>query len=527
MKLVFDAIELSPFETQDMLAAKIAQRYAIPAPADMTILRKSLDARDKHRIVYRFRVLAEVPDDLAAALLAAPGVKRYEVPAPAPLARRAAHGLTVIIVGSGPAGLFCALRLIAAGARVEILERGAPVEERLQAIHTLQATGVLDPESNVLFGEGGAGTYSDGKLTTRIHKPEVAWVFQELVACGAPASILSEQKPHLGTDRLVPIIRAIRGRIEDAGSRLHFHAKVTDLLLAGDTLAGVTAANGSEYRAAAVVLATGHSARDVYTRLHERGIALAKKGFAVGLRAEHPAELINAIQYGRLAQAGVLPTAEYALAFNNPRTGRSVYSFCMCPGGEVINSSSEEARLCINGMSNAARDGRFSNAALVVTVGEQDLPAHPLAGLEWQRALEEQAFAAGGSGFRAPAQRITAFLSGRGDTSLPPVSYRPGVTPARHDYLPPWMTDELKNALPHFNNRMRGFVCAEGVLIGVETRTSSPVRIVRGDDMQSVSLPGLYPVGEGAGYAGGIVSSAVDGVRAADMILMRHGCPAA
>lgn len=517
MRLVFDNVVLTPFEPEEDLPRKVAEVYGLPAPPPSSILRKSLDARDKGRIVYRYRILADIPEDLAAGLLQHTGVSLYRAEPPAAPAVHAVRGRKVIIVGAGPAGLFCALRLSEAGAEVEILERGAPVEERLPAIQALKTTGVLDPENNVLFGEGGAGTYSDGKLTTRIHRPEVAWFFQKMVACGAPSAILYEQKPHLGTDRLVPIIKAIRTAIEHAGARMHFHTRMSELLLEGRALAGVISHTGQTLRAPVVVLATGHSARDVYARLHAQDLALAKKGFAVGLRVEHPAELINAIQYGRLA--GVLPPAEYALAFNNPHTGRSVYSFCMCPGGEIINASSEQDRLCINGMSYAHRAGAHSNAALVVTVREQDMPDHPLAGLEWQRALEHGAFLAGGGGFRAPAQRITSFLAGSLDNDLPPVSYQPGVNAAVHTYLPAWIVAELKLALPHFNRRMRGFVTREGVLVGVETRTSSPVRILRADDMQAVNLPGLYPVGEGAGYAGGIVSSAVDGIRAADMIL--------
>lgn len=521
MKLAFDDITLDLFEHESCLGAKIAARHGIAAPTEVSILRKSLDARHKHRIVYRYRVLAEVPDGIARRLLTRKGVSRYSPAPQAPAMLARASGLEVIIVGTGPAGLFCALRLIEAGAGVTLLERGAPVEERLLDIQALKSSGMLNPESNVLFGEGGAGTYSDGKLTTRIHKPETAWFFRTLVECGAPESILYEQKPHLGTDRLVPILRRIRERIHAAGSRIVFSAKVVDFLVEEGTVRGVLTHGGLTFRGAAVVLATGHSARDMYALLLSKGVTLEKKGFAVGLRIEHPRALINAIQYGPAVRKDLLPSAEYALTFNHRATGRGVYSFCMCPGGEVINAASEHGRLCVNGMSDSARDSEFSNAALVVSVSPADLPEHPLAGIEWQRRLEADAFLAGGRGFTAPAQRITSFLEGRLDAHLPSSSYRPSLRAALHAYLPAWLTDELKLALRVFDSRMRGFITDEGVLIGVETRTSSPVRIKRDAHYEAIGLPGLFPIGEGAGYAGGIVSSAVDGIRAADVIAQK------
>lgn len=519
VKLVFDDITLKPFEDETALGHKLAVRYNTDPPAEVTIVKKSLDARNKHHIVYRYKIMAEFPEEIAQPLLKIKGVNPYQEASAAPTMIPAWHGRTAIIVGAGPAGLFCALRLIEAGVTVTILERGAPVEERLKDIHTLKTLGLLNPESNVLFGEGGAGTYSDGKLTTRIHKPEVSWFFRTLVECGAPETILYEQKPHLGTDRLVPILHSIRAHISAAGSRLVFRAKVADFVIEAGSVRGVVTESGQIYRAPCVVLATGHSARDMYELLAAKGIALEKKGFAVGLRVEHPSALINAIQYGALAEKKILPSAEYQLTFNNRATGRGVYSFCMCPGGEVINSASEEDRLCINGMSYARRAGEFSNAALVVTVSPADLPENPLAGISWQRQLEAGAFTAGGSGFTAPAQRITSFLNDTLDTDLPAASYRPALRASLHTYLPPWIVTELKTALRFFDTRLRGFITREGLLIGVETRTSSPVRITRDAHYEAVNRPGLFPIGEGAGYAGGIVSSAVDGIRAADRII--------
>ena len=518
MHLIFDNIELSPFEDEGSLGEQIQHVFHIPSPFPYDILRKSLDARDKGRIVYRYRVRADLPDALAQLLLKAKDVSLWHASRDIPAQFQGCEGLKVLIVGAGPAGLFCALRLIEAGGSVLILERGVPVEERLRDIELLQHIGSLNRESNVLFGEGGAGTYSDGKLMTRIHRPEVAWFFKKMVDLSAPRSILYEQRPHIGTDRLVPIIREIRNRIEAAGSRILFHEKIFDIITHKETVMGVITEKGNEYHAPYTVLATGHSARDVYEILRRKGIRLEKKGFAIGLRVEHPAELINTIQYGRFARQHVLPPAEYSLRFYNEKTGRSVFSFCMCPGGEVINASSEEGRLCINGMSCSRRDSPYSNAALIVTIGDGDLPEDPLAGIAFQREMEEGAYAAGGEGYCAPAQRIPSFLFDALDTSLPPVSYQPRVRPAQHTYLPSWLAAELKIALQHFETKMKGFISNEGVLIGVETRTSSPVRIPRGADYQSLSVRRLLPVGEGAGYAGGIVSAAVDGIRTADKI---------
>lgn len=521
MKLTFDSIELSPFENEDGLPAKLLLTYNLPQGTNFTIIRKSLDARDKGAILWRYRIEADVSDEDAVRLIGLPGVKHYEEAAPLQPAIRRAKPIRVVIAGSGPAGLFCALRLIDAGNPVTIIERGKPVEERLFDIETLKLSGVLDEESNVLFGEGGAGAYSDGKLTARTRGPEASWMFERFIEMGAPDSIRYEQKPHLGTDRLKIIIGNIRRHILKTGSSFVFNEKLVSLLMKGAQVSGIVTASGREYQADAVVLATGHSARDTYRMLDGIGIKLEKKGFAVGLRAEHPAWLIDRIQYGPISAKGVLPAADYMLTFNNERTGRGTYSFCMCPGGEVINSSSEQKMLCINGMSFSNRNSPFSNAAIVVTVRPEDVPGDVFAGLDFQRRLETAAFAAGGGGFLAPAQRITSFISNRPDAALPKSSFLPGVTASDHAYLPEWIASEIRLALKHFEKRMRGFLTEEALLIGIESRTSSPVRIIRGPDMQSVSISGLYPVGEGAGYAGGIVSSAVDGIRAADAILAR------
>jgi len=519
MKLVFDSIELSPFEKEEDLSLKLTALYGLPVNTPFKVLRKSLDARDKAAIVWRYRIEADVPDNAAGNLLKMPGTSpAREVPVYLP-AGNLLKPLNVIIVGAGPAGLFCALRLIERGAAVTVIERGKPVEERMADIELLKTGGVLNEESDVLFGEGGAGTYSDGKLTTRIRRPEINWMLDKLIEMGAPLSIRYEQKPHLGTDRLKDIIKNIRQCILSSGSQIKFFEKASSLILHESRATGLITQTGNEYTADAVVLACGHSARDTYEMLKNTGVILEKKGFAAGLRAEHPAALINRIQYGTFADKGVLPAAEYVLTFNNRSTGRGTYSFCMCPGGEVINSSSERGMLCINGMSYSKRCGSFSNAAIVVTIMPEDIPGDALAGIDFQRLLERGAFSAGGGGFNAPAQRITSFLADRKDSTLPESSFMPGLNPSDHAYLPGWIVSEIRLALRNFEKKMKGYITEEALLIGIETRTSSPVRILRGEDMQSVSIPGLYPVGEGAGYAGGIVSSAVDGIRAADAIL--------
>lgn len=519
MKLVIDNIVLPPDRTDGEIGEAIARRLGIVVPREYEIIRKSLDARKRSDIVHRYRVVLDLPDDVARPLIDSGEAAPYEgkIQPPAVIRR---PGLSVLVIGTGPSGLFCALRLIEAGARVELLERGKPIEERMRDIEILESRGELNGQSNVLFGEGGAGTYSDGKLTTRTRRPEIDRVYRTLVEHGAPPSILYEAKPHLGTDRLRGILRSIRGAIHEAGSRISFNESVVDIVMRDGAVTGVITSAGREVPADRVVLAIGHSARDTYCMLMDRGVTLEKKGFAAGIRIEHPAALINRIQYGGSPYRDGLPAAEYALTFNDRATGRGVYSFCMCPGGRVINSSSEQEMLCTNGMSFSKRNHPFSNAAIVVTVSPDDFAGGPLDGIGFQRSIESSAFRTGGGLFHAPAQRVTSFLAGRLDHDLPDVSYRPGVVSARLDEaLPAWIVNAMKAALPEFGRSMKGFITDQAVCIGVETRTSSPVRIARDASFQSVSVRGLYPVGEGAGYAGGIVSSAVDGIRCADRIL--------
>jgi len=519
MKLVIDNIVLRPGRPEGEIGEEIGRRLGIPAPGGYEIIRKSLDARKKSDIVYRYRVVIDLADEIARPLIEAGEAAPYEKKTHPTLAVRRPD-LSVLVVGTGPSGLFCALRLIEAGARVELLERGKPIEERMKDIEILESSGELNEQSNVLFGEGGAGTYSDGKLTTRTHRPEIDQVFRTLVEHGAPSSILYEAKPHLGTDRLRGIVRSIRGAIHASGSNISFNETLDDIIVHDGAVAGFITGTGREITVERVVLAIGHSARDTYEMLLKRGVTMEKKGFAAGIRIEHPAALINRIQYGNSPYRDLLPAAEYALTFNDRMSGRGIYSFCMCPGGRVINSSSEREMLCTNGMSFSRRNQPFSNAAIVVSVSPEDCPVGPLDGISFQRMIESSAFRSGGGLYHAPAQRVTSFLAGRLDTDLPEVSYRPGVVPARLDRaLPSWIVDAMKKALPAFDNAMKGYITDQAVFIGAETRTSSPVRIARDSGFQSVSVRGLYPAGEGAGYAGGIASSAVDGIRCAEQIL--------
>lgn len=482
------------------------------------ILKKSLDARNKNNIFYSFRILVETDEITALHLLELENVEEYK-PVEIPDTVKRSFMEKVIIIGSGPAGLFAALKLIEAGAEVLVLERGKPVEERMKDIERLEQDGVLDPDSNSVFGEGGAGTYSDGKLTTRINRPEILWFYKKLIENGAPESIVYESKPHVGTDRLQSIVKNIRNTITGSGSRIRFSERVTDFYISDNRITGVATSAGNEYFSGKVILATGHSARDIYSILRQKGVALEKKGFAAGVRIEHPVEEINRIQYGKSPYMNMLPAAEYILTYNNKSTGRGIYSFCMCPGGMVINSSSENDELCVNGMSMSGRDNMFSNSAVVVTVKKEDTGHDSLSGIDLQKQIEEKAFLCGGGNFRAPAQSIISFMKNTKDSKIRKTSYKNGITPCRlEDFLPSWITEEIRGAIPHFNRKMKGIISGTGVFIGAETRTSSPVRILRGQDYESVSVRGLYPVGEGAGYSGGIVSSAVDGIKCAEII---------
>ncbi|MGL4370087.1 MAG: NAD(P)/FAD-dependent oxidoreductase, partial [Spirochaetota bacterium] len=491
--VILDNILLDPFSVHgkgesSALCDYLSHKYSIPFE-NITIVKRSVDARKKDRVVWRYRVRCMVAEkDLA--LIGGEGTVEEEsgfCAAPEQIQRP----MSVVVVGSGPAGLFGALWLSERGADVTLIERGKCVEERASDIRRLEKEGILDQESNVLFGEGGAGTYSDGKLTTRIHKPHIEWFFSQMVRFGAGDSILYDAKPHVGTDVLSRVVGNIRKELVRRGSSVIFSEKMTELMTEGEKVSGIRCASGKEYRADAVLCAIGHSARDTYEALCAQGVCLEKKGSAVGMRIEHPAEFINSAQYGRFA--AVLPAADYRLVWNDPVTKRGVYSFCMCPGGEVVNSSSQDGMLCVNGMSYSRRDLPFSNAAIVTSIHPGDIPGGPLDMIRFQQMIEAKAYQMGGGAFRSPVQKAASFIAGRDGAQPKQISYRNGGNAARLDQLyPDWITEPLKKGLSHFDRMIKGF-CAEGVLIGAETRTSSPVRIVRNAAMQSVSTKGLFP----------------------------------
>ncbi|ABB32894.1 FAD dependent oxidoreductase [Geobacter metallireducens RCH3] len=521
MPILIRNIVLAPGEGDDVLGTRVAERFGVPERdiQSLHLVRKSIDARRKPRVIIVCTVQCRLLDEAGFLVRHGhdPDVKAVKEE-PQPVFPRLAGGGRIVIVGMGPAGLFAALRLAEYGLAPTILERGRPVEERTRDVQAFWSLGQLDTESNVQFGEGGAGTFSDGKLTTRVNDSRIGYVLQKFVDFGASPEILHLAKPHVGTDQLRRVVAGIRQGLLAAGCDIRFRSRVTDIV-SREGRVGTVIVNGTDEIAAdALVLAPGHSARDTYEMLARRGVHLQAKPFAMGVRVEHPQELINGIQYGK-GHHPALPPADYALAHNDRRTGRSAYSFCMCPGGVVVAGSSEEGGVVTNGMSAHLRNTPFANSALVVTVGPDDFgSSSPLAGVEFQRHWERRAFEAGGGGYRAPAQNLLSFLGMKGGKGVSS-SYRPRVTETDLSrVLPAAVTGTLREALPTFDRRMRGFVTAEATLTGVETRTSAPVRIVRGEDCQSVSLQGLYPTGEGAGYAGGIMSAALDGIRVADII---------
>jgi uncharacterized FAD-dependent dehydrogenase len=506
-----------PLEALDDSLKNLAARALGWAERDVgesRVVRRSLDARKERRLGYRMRVeIARAGESLVSALSRS---QRPSWPVAVALPR-------VVIVGSGPAGSWAALRLAEAGVASTILERGKPVRPRRADLASLHR-GQLNPESNYCFGEGGAGTYSDGKLYTRCKdRGAVADVLADLVALGAPADIEVDARPHIGSNRLPKLLEALRARLQGLGVRYQFDCAFTGVREEQGRIRAVRTSVG-EIPADLVVLAPGHSARDVYQWAETAGLALQRKDIAVGVRLEHPQSVIDGLQYGRAAGHPRLPPAFYELRANG--AGRSVYSFCMCPGGWIVPAATEAGGLVVNGMSLAKRNSPFANAALVVTVAGSDFGPDtngPLAGIDWRRRIEEAAFLRGGGGFRAPAQRAVDFLAGRPGDSLPQSSYRPGVVHAElDDVFPQFITQALREGLSVIGRRWPGFIHDKALLVAAETRTSAPVRILRDPTtLESPALAGLYPAGEGAGYAGGIVSSAIDGARVAAAIIRR------
>ncbi len=497
---------------------------------EWSLRREAIDARRKSALHFSCTVDLRLRDERP--FLSSPkGIKLGPVPnngyTPTSPGREILDG-RVVVVGTGPAGLFAGLALARAGYRPLLLERGKPVDERALDVERFWSEGVLDPESNAQFGEGGAGTFSDGKLTTLINDPRCSHVLEELVGAGAPESILVSGRPHLGTDTLRGVVKGLRGIITGLGGEFLFSTALRDLRVEGDRLSGIELGGRGEIRAGALVLAIGHSADDTFAALAKSGLAMTPKPFAVGLRIEHPQELIDVAQYGGFAGHPRLGAAEYKLAWHG-QNGRSAFTFCMCPGGEVVAAASREGCLVTNGMSRAARDGHNANSALLVNVTPEDFPSRELlAGFEFQRQWESLAFSMGGGDYRAPAQLLGDYLRDRASVRIGSVepSYKPGIRFANlRRALPPFVASTLVGAIPDFARRIGGFDRDDALLTGVETRSSSPVRIVRAEDFQS-SIRGLYPAGEGAGYAGGIMSAAVDGLRVAEAIIGRFAVPA-
>lgn len=486
------------------------------------IVKKSLDARHKNRIQFVYALEFSLPPEREEEVLRqTPGhwkVQRIplRIPPPSP-SLRPAPAQRPIVVGTGPAGLFAALKLTENGWPPLILERGSEISRRVKDVDIFWKDGRLDPESNVQFGEGGAGTFSDGKLFTRINDARIAEILETFVRFGAPAEILYLQRPHIGTDRLRRVIRDLRNHLVEKGAEFRYQTRLTGLRISHGALQGLLVNGEEEISASVLFLAIGHSARDTYQMLHEAGVALVSKPFAIGVRVEHPQRLIDRIQYGPSAGHPRLPSAEYQLTYRTS-LGRAVYSFCMCPGGAVIGASSENECLVTNGMSDYRRNGPLANSALVVSVGPPDFGSEgPLAGLTFQRDWEHKAFRMGGGGFKAPAQGLLEFVKDRAGSRLGTSSFLPGVVPVRLDKcLPPFVAQSLREAIPFFTRKMPGFFSPDAMLIGVETRTSSPLRILRRENFESAHVAGLYPIGEGAGYAGGIISSALDGLKAAE-----------
>jgi uncharacterized FAD-dependent dehydrogenase len=515
----------------EALRAAILQRLELADDqlVGFSIFKRSFDARKKHAMLLIYTLDIEVRNE--AALLKKFRNDRHLAPTPDMdynFVGHAPENLTErpIVVGFGPCGIFAALVLAQMGFNPIVLERGKAVRERTQDTWGLWRKHTLNPESNVQFGEGGAGTFSDGKLYSQIKDPRHYGrkVLTEFVKAGAPEEILYVSKPHIGTFRLVGMVETMRHEIEALGGEIRFQQRVTDVLIEDGQIRGVVLASGETLHSSHVVLALGHSARDTFEMLHARGVHIEAKPFSIGFRIEHPQSLVDRARLGPNAGNPLLGAADYKLV-HHAKNGRTVYSFCMCPGGTVVAAASEPGCVVTNGMSQYSRNERNANAGIVVGITPADFPGDdPLAGIALQRKLESRAFELGGGNYDAPAQLVGDFLAGTPSTKLGSVepSYQPGVhLTDLASALPDYAIEAIREALPAFEQQIKGFAMKDAVLTGVETRTSSPIRIARGDDYQSLNVKGLYPAGEGAGYAGGILSAGVDGIRVAEAVALQ------
>lgn len=544
-------IKLKLEEDESELNAKIGKKLGI-GPGDISIkkiLRRSIDARNKADIEFVYNLLVDIDGGKNKIKKWADAfgtdLKEYSFEK-----EEAIHygfkrlSGRVVVVGAGPAGMFSALELARNGYKPLLIERGEKVEERDLSVEKFFASGTLNSNSNIQFGEGGAGTYSDGKLTTRIKDVRCDKVFKTFVQMGAPHEIEFSHKPHIGTDILREVVKRIRDEIIRCGGEILFNTKLTDINIVDGKIKSVRLENTKQNSfnslrkdkeedlidVGALILAIGHSSRDTYEMLKERTVAMEPKPFAIGLRIEHSREMINQSQYGKFSTHPKLGAADYSLAMRSETTGRSAYSFCMCPGGYVVGAASEEEQVVVNGMSEYKRDANNSNSAIVVNVNPEDFGGGILDGVRFQRHWEKRAFISGGGEYFAPGESVKSFMGipekDKTNIGLVP-TYKPGVKIANlEEVLPTYVISTLRDGLKDFEKRIKGFASGNGFLTGVETRTSAPVRILRDTDLKSINIGNLYPAGEGAGYAGGIVSASVDGIKCAEALMKMYACPA-
>ncbi|MGE5583106.1 MAG: NAD(P)/FAD-dependent oxidoreductase [Bacillota bacterium] len=512
----------------------LAEHLKLPAGKvkNLKVLHKSLDARRKEALFFVYTLLFEgdfSEYELEAVLKKNPNLSISQPGLPFILKKQSLnikHSNRPVIVGAGPAGLFAGLKLAASGFRPIIIERGEGLKERIEKVNRFWRQGLLDPNSNIQYGIGGAGTFSDGKLMTRVKDPALPEILQIIVKLGGPPEIMYWQYPHIGTDLLRHVVTNLENLIINYGGELRFQSRMTDIQLENGCLKSLLVNDEYPLETALLLLAVGNSARDTYELLKRKGIQIIPKPFAVGLRIEHPQDLINKAQYGRWADHPKLGPAEYRLTYQHRDTGRGVYTFCMCPGGLVIGATSEFNSVVTNGMSYQARNSGIANAAIIVTVNQEDFGDNSaLAGIAFQRQLEQKAFVLGGSTYAAPAQKVNDFLNRRPSAdfnNLKP-TYLPGYLGANlWDLLPLSICTALKDGIKYFGRQLKGFDWPDAVLTGVETRTSAPVRILRNESREATGFKGIYPIGEGAGYAGGIISSALDGWKTAELILTQY-----